>query len=220
MEIPAIVIHNGRKYSIQTTGRYYQSYSRSKNQIDRLLHRVVWVENNGPIPDGFEVHHKDGCWYNNDISNLELVETSKHRSFHAKKNLECPERTERIMAGLEKAREAAKEWHASEEGRAWHSEHGKDSWKNRERDKHCKCNECGKEFMSYKDSKYCSLKCNQAALDRKRKEENPDKYLVDATCRYCGSNFKAYKYKSKGFCSKRCSANNRWHPEKAVRPDS
>lgn len=34
----------------------------------------VWERHRGKIPDGFRIHHIDGDMYNNDISNLELVD--------------------------------------------------------------------------------------------------------------------------------------------------
>lgn len=36
-------------------------------------HRVVWYLNNGAIPNGFVVDHKDGNPENNDISNLRVL---------------------------------------------------------------------------------------------------------------------------------------------------
>ncbi len=48
------------------------------------LNRVVWQEVNGPIPDGFVVHHKDENKLNNSISNLELMEWGEHSSKHNK----------------------------------------------------------------------------------------------------------------------------------------
>lgn len=46
-------------------------------------HRYIWEKANGPIPDGYEVHHKDEDKTNNDISNLECIPISKHRSLHS-----------------------------------------------------------------------------------------------------------------------------------------
>lgn len=45
-------------------------------------HRWVWEQHNGPIPEGFVIHHKDGNIFNNDITNLELLPDGKHRSHH------------------------------------------------------------------------------------------------------------------------------------------
>lgn len=44
-----------------------------------MEHRLVWEEENGPIPPGFELHHVDHDKTNNDISNLQLVDRLTHR---------------------------------------------------------------------------------------------------------------------------------------------
>lgn len=43
-----------------------------------MFHRVLWEEKNGPIPEGYEVHHKCGvrCCCNTD--HLELLEGTEH----------------------------------------------------------------------------------------------------------------------------------------------
>lgn len=42
---------------------------------DRMVkyHRVLWILANGPIPEGMDVHHKDGNRVNNQLCNLGLV---------------------------------------------------------------------------------------------------------------------------------------------------
>jgi hypothetical protein len=52
-----------------------------KNRV--MMHRIVWEKHNGPIPDGFEIHHIDEDKENNDISNLELVDTLTHKRIHS-----------------------------------------------------------------------------------------------------------------------------------------
>lgn len=51
-----------------------------------FVHRLVWMEHNGPIPEGFHVHHKDGDKTNNEISNLELLSDSMHAREHNDSN--------------------------------------------------------------------------------------------------------------------------------------
>lgn len=46
------------------------------------LHRYVWEEANGPIPEGYVVHHKDGNIYNNALWNLELMLKEEHDLHH------------------------------------------------------------------------------------------------------------------------------------------
>ena len=52
------------------------------------LHRAVYIMHNGSIPDGYQIHHKDGNHKNNRIENLECVSTLRHGSLkhiHKKK---------------------------------------------------------------------------------------------------------------------------------------
>lgn len=44
------------------------------------LHRAVYVMHNGPIPEGYQIHHKDGDKKNNRVENLECVSALKHGS--------------------------------------------------------------------------------------------------------------------------------------------
>ena len=51
-----------------------------------LLHRYVWEQNIGKIPEGYQIHHKDKNRLNYDINNLELIPTSEHHRRHAIEN--------------------------------------------------------------------------------------------------------------------------------------
>jgi len=63
---------------------------RSKNLYDRAthtshivsLHRWLWEQANGPIPEGGVIHHRDGDNQNNALGNLQLVTESEHRRIH------------------------------------------------------------------------------------------------------------------------------------------
>lgn len=46
------------------------------------FHRFIWECANGEIPEGFDVHHKDGDKLNNSIFNLELMERFEHNHLH------------------------------------------------------------------------------------------------------------------------------------------
>ena len=48
-----------------------------------MVHRIVWERENGRIPDGFQVHHKDGNKENNNIDNLELLSALEHKRIHS-----------------------------------------------------------------------------------------------------------------------------------------
>lgn len=42
----------------------------------------LWEETNGIIPPGYHIHHKDGDYTNNDISNLECLPPGEHYLRH------------------------------------------------------------------------------------------------------------------------------------------
>lgn len=56
----------------EKTGREY-AYIRVREGEYRLLHRVVWEENNGPIPQGYIVAFKSGNTMDCTLDNLELI---------------------------------------------------------------------------------------------------------------------------------------------------
>jgi hypothetical protein len=46
-------------------------------------HRIVWDEAHGPIPDGFQIHHRNHDRTDNRLENLECVDTVTHKRLHA-----------------------------------------------------------------------------------------------------------------------------------------
>lgn len=50
----------------------------------RLEHHIIWEEANGPIPEGFQIHHIDHDRGNNHLLNLMAVSTSDHQRLHSK----------------------------------------------------------------------------------------------------------------------------------------
>lgn len=58
----------------------YKKISIKGKKID--VHRFVWEENFGPIPEGYEIHHIDNNTRNNDINNLLCVTRSEHTRLH------------------------------------------------------------------------------------------------------------------------------------------
>lgn len=45
--------------------------------------RFLWEQVHGPIPDGFDVHHKNGNCCDDRLSNLELIDTTQHKKLHS-----------------------------------------------------------------------------------------------------------------------------------------
>lgn len=48
----------------------------------RMIHGVVWERQNGPIPAGYCIHHRDGDKQNNAIDNLECLTPTAHKRLH------------------------------------------------------------------------------------------------------------------------------------------
>lgn len=185
---------NGKVYHLYKGERYF---SRGRYR----LHRVVWEYYNGPIPEGYDVHHKDHNPQNNDISNLVCIPTAKHRQEHLPEIKEW-QATEQGQRHLAEIRDLAAEWHRSPEGRAWHSEHAKGK---RPLQFRLVCQCCGKEFFSAKsNAKYCSNNCKSKA----RRDAGADN--ITRTCPVCGKDFTANKYGKSITCSLSCSAVYRW----------
>ena len=70
--------------------REYLKFSLYKNKKGTLkgAHQWVWITFVGPIPNGYDVHHKNGIKTDNRIENLELIEASLHRKKHFKERKE------------------------------------------------------------------------------------------------------------------------------------
>ena len=131
-------VFNGVKFYLQKSG-YFRRWGA---QPCTLLHRSVWTFHNGPIPEGFVIHHIDGNKANNELENLELLPIGEHHSIHSrgKEHLDkfAPNRVMGTRASWQKAIE---EVHV--------------------------CPECGKEFRSHAfNKKFCSIPCRKKAYAR------------------------------------------------------
>lgn len=72
------VEYNGRWYSLAKDGYYKRPGG------GELLHRQLWIDNFGPIPPGFDVHHKNEITTCNELWNFELLAHAEHSSMHNK----------------------------------------------------------------------------------------------------------------------------------------
>ena len=69
---------------------YYMTSAQYDGQMYYFMeHRVIWVWNNGSIPSGFVINHKDFNRANNNISNLELL-TQKENIEYSRCHLNPP----------------------------------------------------------------------------------------------------------------------------------
>lgn len=152
-------IYKELEYRLYSGERYFSRGA-------KRLHRVVWEDNNGPIPRGKHIHHLDQDPYNNAIDNLELKDAHAHLSEHM-----TPSRRVRARHHAEQIRPLTKEWHQSEAGRAWHREHAKIAYKKRkpvERN----CAHCGTPFKTLQlatQARFCHANCKMKARRRRMK---------------------------------------------------
>lgn len=189
---------NGVRFALTKGNKYFVNTS-----LHKAMHRYVWEYYNGKIPEGYDIHHKDGNRYNNDISNLECLSSTKHKQLHGR-NLTQEQREWRRNNLNTVARPKAIEWHKSAEGRKWHSEHAKNMVNTRKEISNV-CLQCGKEFttIGHKTTKFCSGACAQ----QYRRDHNLDK--IERICVVCGKSFLTDKYRPAKTCSRSC-ANKIW----------
>lgn len=70
--------YGGRRFTLGVNG-YYRA-----TEGDRAyLHRTIWITENGPIPDDWDVHHRDHDKTNNDLTNLTAMTKADHARLHA-----------------------------------------------------------------------------------------------------------------------------------------
>ena len=72
---------------ILLNGKIYGGYLRYNMKFDEgrkslLAHRLVYEHFIGEIPEGFDIHHKDGNRLNNHYSNLESINHKTHVILH------------------------------------------------------------------------------------------------------------------------------------------
>ena len=70
--------------------------------VYQLEHRRVWEDANGPIPDGYEIHHVNGDKLDNRLANLRCMRIRDHRSMHKRK---YASKQEELAARAEQQRE-------------------------------------------------------------------------------------------------------------------
>lgn len=203
---PDVIVYRGirfRRYpnaEKRTERVYYTPGQGDRRKGVQRLHQEVWKDAHGveSIPIGYHVHHLDEDTFNNDPANLELIRASDHLKEHAASEKWIAAR----QAWMEAGREAAKEWHSTEEGRAFHAKAGHKTWDKTE-SQDFTCEQCGKDFTARalrKTVHYCSNACRTAA----RYASGVDNEA--RTCQVCGSEFTVNRYSKKSHCSRKCAA--------------
>ena len=72
------MIYEGHK--VYMNGKYPAIWL---NGTNCHIHRLVWEKQNGEIPKGYVIHHKDENKMNWNLDNLELLNRSKHIQEHS-----------------------------------------------------------------------------------------------------------------------------------------
>lgn len=186
--------YDGHKFRKDIKSGYYLSTAKIDGNRKRL-HVYVWEKFNGPVPQGYNIHHFDENKNDNQIDNLMCMTKSEHHTWHAKHD-----RTKMIdkwRKNLDKARIEASKWHKTPEGREVMSESHKGISPKKRYVK--KCKNCGKSYRAaFKRSKFCSPKC-QTAYRKKTGIDDEER-----TCALCDKIFTINRYSTEKCCSKKC----------------
>lgn len=193
------IIYRGVKYN--WFDNYYRRHHFSK-EIPSNLHRAVWIDHFGPIPEDHHIHHKDANRKNCHVENLQCLDRFTHLSRTGKNNKYL--KSKEHLEHLERIRDKTKEWHASPEGLEWHRKHGKKTWENRKTvTKKCLC--CGKDYEACfsSRSKFCNANCKAQA----RRNSGVDN--ENRQCVMCQKYFVIDRYMKTKTCSRACAAKMR-----------
>lgn len=194
-----VAFFDGFKFRRDAKTGYYLATKPTDGKHRERLHCYVWRYFNGPIPDGFHIHHIDENKANNDIENLLCIPGGLHAKHHLSEYV--ANNHSKVIKNLnENVRPKASEWHKSEAGRAWHAKQSRINAQNME-PRRFVCQYCGKEYYKKPigQNKFCSNNC-RSAYRRKSGVDNETR-----TCKVCGKEFTANKYSAQKCCSGKCA---------------
>lgn len=183
-----------REYRTYFGKRFYQQKDGYwVNSMPIHAQRWVWINCNGAIPDGMDVHHKDGDKSNNEIENLELLSRSDHLKRHwAEGRYDLIQRREQLKE--------ARKWLKTPEGRKKQSIGSKESWNKKKLNPYIKtCLGCDKSFETYQKWAKC---CDQKCYMRYRRKNRIG--FVNKKCWICGNIFFSEKHCRIRTCGKEC----------------
>lgn len=180
------IVYNGRKYRKRKDQKYF-CCSRAKGIYSRYLHRQMWYDKHGTIPQGFQVHHLNHDSLDNRMENLGILGRREHMQLHSRERVKKdPEFFIRLQkAGIK----VAPLWHASKEGNEWHRNHWAKSLGKSMKDREHVCEYCGNKHLTKASrTRFCSEKCGAAWRRHSGIDDEVRK------CKKCGIDFMADKY--------------------------
>lgn len=72
------LMYKGKKYRQDKKTGYYICTTGNRKR----LHVAMWEAVNGPVPEGYIIHHKDWNKTHNEISNFAMVTVAEHNLIH------------------------------------------------------------------------------------------------------------------------------------------
>ncbi len=204
--------YKGRTFYQGEGQPYYRAWNSELGRPD-YLHRVIWADENGPIPQGFDVHHLDEDPENNEPYNLEALSRQDHKLLHWE-NLSGDQQATIRENLLHRAGPAAATWHRSPEGRKWHSE--KATRELATRVHLLTCESCGGDVRRQgviRKGRFCSNACKSAH----RRASGVD--AQGRECAYCGAAFSANRYSKTRTCGRACANRMRATLDTPVKPE-
>lgn len=151
-EIPKTIEYRGIKYRLNGKSGHYRCWIKGEQEVRMMLHRQIYIDHFGPIPDGYDVHHIDGNALNNEPSNLMVLSKKEHMQHHAnerKQNVEYMQKTLRTNR------------------------------RNQPPTLQLECHICGGIFEAcVPEARYCSTRCNSHAIRTNPKNQETRVCLI------------------------------------------
>jgi hypothetical protein len=161
---------------VEWGGRTWHLWKRGYYETNIRLHREIWMADHGPIPKGYDVHHKSGDKSDNRLANLELITRSEHSARHIAEKI-GPYRAKALANAIATRRRNIEKL----------------------KKRRLRCIMCGSIYHSgsRNPTRYCSSACVEAARSGAFAGER-------RRCEYCGGIYSATK-RVQRYCSKRCN---------------
>ena len=104
------------------------------------------------------------------------------------------DRLEQIRANLDRIRDSARAWHASEDGREWHSLNAKQMWEGKTAAPR-NCDSCGAEY----ETRGIRVRfCSNACKSKWRRSQRTD--WITVPCKGCGKERELNRFQLRDYC--------------------